>query len=77
MAMTSDERSVFSTKVRANLARLEAAFPSSREVHILHGQLNTIAIEQENIDGVARGTYGGVDGTVHPDSGGTGKGDQE
>jgi hypothetical protein len=73
--MALDQAKVdFSLKVKANLAQLEAMFPDSIRVKINHHQWNTAAIAMEDADGVPRGTYGGANGTVTPDSGGTDKG---
>lgn len=72
--MNSEEKIAFSSKVKSALASAESHHPKSPAIKILHDQFNTIALDQEDTDDVPRGTYGGVDGTVTPNTGGTGKG---
>ena len=74
MPMTNDEKIAFSAKVQETLAAHHARYPDSILGRIIHSQFNTAAIDAEDAAGVPRGTFGGVDGTVHPDSGGTDKG---
>lgn len=83
MAISDDQVAAFVTaaqalvpKVQTALSAIESRYPDSLAARIVHNQMNTIAIMVEDLTGQARGTLGGVDGTVHPDTGGTGKGGQ-
>jgi hypothetical protein len=72
--MTIEERKRLASRIGTTLAALESRYPECRLVAVLHAQLNTLALAAEDQDGQPQGTYGGVAGTVHPDSGGTSKG---
>lgn len=71
---TIDQWTTLASKIKLGINSLETMYPDSIRIKILHAQANTAAIWKEDEIGLARGTLGGADGTVHPDSGGTDKG---
>lgn len=64
----------YGTKIKAQLATIETAHPGDADILLLHALLNTVAIALEDEFNQVRGTFGGSEGTFHPDTGGTDKG---
>lgn len=71
---TEDQWLALATKIKNNLTALEAMYPDSLRIKILHMQANTAALWAEDEKSLNRGVLGGTAGTVHSDSGGTDKG---
>lgn len=75
--MTNEDAIAFATsfypRVQSALATAEAN-PTLPNVQRLHRQFNTIALKVAELLGQPADVFGGSSGTVHPNSGGTDKG---
>lgn len=74
MPTTQDFASI-AAKIKTTLDKLEARYPDSAALALLHRQLNTLAIMTEQHLALDAGALGGVTGgEFHTESGGTPKG---